>query len=42
MRSRLVTRDERRERLALLRAVERLAWLALGLCVGYLLGMVSP
>lgn len=42
MRSRLVSRDERRERLALLRVAERVAWVALGLCLGYLLGMLHP
>lgn len=42
MRSRLMARDERREGLALLRAAERVAWVTLGLLLGYLLGMLHP
>lgn len=42
LRSSLARRDERRERVALLRVAERVAWISLGWCLGYLLGLLAP
>lgn len=40
--SRIVRRDDERDRVALLRAAERVAWIVLGWCLGYLLGILAP
>ena len=41
-RSHLVRRDDARERLALLRVVERVAYVVAGFAMGYMLGLLAP
>ena len=41
-RSHLVRRDDERTRLAMLRVVERLAYVVAGLAMGYMLGLLAP
>lgn len=42
MRSKVVARDVERDRVAMLTVVSRLAWLALGMGLGVMLGMLVP
>ena len=41
-RSRIVRDDDRRERMALLRVVERVAYVVVGFGLGYMLGLLAP
>ena len=40
--SRLVKHDDERERTAFLRIVERLAYIAIGIYLGYMMGLMAP
>ena len=40
--SRLVRRDDERDRLALLRVVERVAYVVVGWALGYMMGLLAP
>ena len=38
----IVRKDDRRERVAMLRVIERLAYVVAGFAMGYMLGLLAP